>query len=75
MNLRLSADESEKCGTGIYIEGIGGLEKEGSCVRGVRKVRRLSKLFTIEYYTIRNTESSVLVAVGQFTWRPSGRQK
>lgn len=32
---------------------------------GVRKVRRLSKLFTIEYYTIRNTESSVLVAVGQ----------
>lgn len=49
MNLRLSDDGSEKCGTGIYIGDRtgGGLEKEGSCVRGVRKVRRLSKLFTI----------------------------
>lgn len=50
MNLRFSDDGSEKCGTRIYIEGEGGvLEKEGSCVKGVRKVRRLSKLFTIEY--------------------------
>lgn len=36
----------------IYREEMGGLEKEGSCVKGVRKVRRLSKLFTIEYFKL-----------------------